>query len=64
MKIADIPKDLEKQVEFACRVCRAKFKASTGSRANCACRHNGNICPYVEQIIEESRDEKEKQRPI
>ena len=59
MKIADIPKELEKEVEFAGRVCRVKFASETGKKVNCAWRACVNeICDNIERVIKEKQNER------
>ncbi len=65
MKIADIPQEFKDKVAFACKVCRAKFKSATGRATDCACRVcSKSVCPYIEQVIKECLNEKNKERPI
>lgn len=55
MKVNQIPKGYEDLIVFACRVCRNKFKDSTGRDTNCAWRACGNeVCCYIEEAIEQS----------
>ena len=59
MKLNEIPERYKDLVIFACKVCRAKHKASTGSRNNCAWKDiGGNVCFYVEEAIEQAERER------
>jgi hypothetical protein len=52
MKIEDVPVELKDKAEFACKVCRAKYRAETSKTDNCSCRNVLNeYCPYVEQVL-------------
>lgn len=58
MKLNEIPEEYKSRVDFACKVCRATFKAATGSDANCAWRRcSGRVCDYIEQVIKEKQNE-------
>ena len=56
MKIEDFPLDIRDKCEFACKVCRAFYRAETGKKDDCSCRTILNeYCPYVEKVIEQER---------
>ena len=65
MKITDIPKELEKEVEFACRVCRVKFASEIGKKVKCAWRGCANeICDNIEKVIKERQNEQPQDKSI
>lgn len=52
MKLDEISIELKDKAEFACKVCRARYRAETGKRDNCSCRSVLNeYCPYVEKAL-------------
>ena len=54
MKIEDAPVEIKDKAEFACMVCRAKYKAETGKADNCSCRKVLNeYCPYIDSVLKE-----------
>ena len=54
MKIEEVPQEIRDKAEFACKVCRVKYRAETGKRDNCSCKSVlDEYCPYIDKVLKE-----------